>query len=140
MAVFLAIAALTGITVPARRLRAVLPALLISGLMLGAFRLLISSTVRQLENFAGVMNFVIFPMLFFRRHFIRFWKMAEVRRCCATSAPSIRSPTRRTDTLRALRRTQPDGSRLGRPRASSCSCSPPFGAIIRPAPCSRSKG
>lgn len=41
-----------------------LPALLLSGLMLGALGLLLSSLVRQLENFAGVMNFVIFPMFF----------------------------------------------------------------------------
>jgi ABC-2 type transport system permease protein len=43
---------------------AVLPALVLSGMMLGALGLLLSSTIRQLENFAGVMNFVIFPMFF----------------------------------------------------------------------------
>ena len=35
--------------------------LLLAGLMLGAFGLLLSSFVRQLENFAGVMNFVDLP-------------------------------------------------------------------------------
>ena len=40
----------------------VLPALLICGLMLGAIALFMSSVIKQLENFAGVMNFVIFPM------------------------------------------------------------------------------
>ena len=41
----------------------VLPALLLAGLMLGALGLLLSSVIRQLENFAGArMNFVIFPM------------------------------------------------------------------------------
>ena len=77
VAVFLAIAALTGITVPPLGYVAVLPALLISGLMLGAFGLLISSTVRQLENFAGVMNFVIFPMFFLSSALYPLWKMAE---------------------------------------------------------------
>ena len=42
----------------------VLPALVLSGLMLGALALFMSSVIRQLENFAGVMNFVIFPMFF----------------------------------------------------------------------------
>ena len=42
----------------------VLPALMLAGLMLGALGLLLSSVIRQLENFAGVMNFVIFPMFF----------------------------------------------------------------------------
>ena len=32
--------------------------------MLGALGMLLSSGIRQLENFAGVMNFVIFPMFF----------------------------------------------------------------------------
>ena len=42
----------------------VLPALALSGMMLGALGMLLSSVIRQLENFAGVMNFVIFPMFF----------------------------------------------------------------------------
>jgi ABC-2 type transport system permease protein len=41
-----------------------LPALAASGLMLGALGLLLSVHIRQLENFAGTMNFVIFPMFF----------------------------------------------------------------------------
>ena len=32
--------------------------------MLGALGMLLSSAIKQLENFAGVMNFVIFPMFF----------------------------------------------------------------------------
>jgi ABC-2 type transport system permease protein len=42
----------------------VLPALVLCGLMLGALGMLLSSLIKQLENFAGVMNFVIFPMFF----------------------------------------------------------------------------
>ncbi|MFB9948167.1 ABC transporter permease [Rhizobium puerariae] len=75
--VFLGIAALTGIEMPPSGYLAVLPALLLSGLMLGAFGLLISSTIRQLENFAGVMNFVIFPMFFLSSALYPLWKMAE---------------------------------------------------------------
>ena len=33
-------------------------------MMLGALGMLLSSGIKQLENFAGVMNFVIFPMFF----------------------------------------------------------------------------
>ncbi|EEW25342.1 ABC transporter permease [Rhodobacter ferrooxidans] len=77
VAVFLGIAALTGITVPPWGYLAVLPALLASGLMLGALGLVLSSTIRQLENFAGVMNFVIFPMFFLSSALYPLWRMAE---------------------------------------------------------------
>ena len=61
---FLAIARLWGIAPPWYGYAAVLPALILAGLMLGALGLLLSSAIRQLENFASVMNFVIFPMFF----------------------------------------------------------------------------
>ncbi len=64
VAAFLAIAWLWGIRPPPWGYLAALPALLLSGLMLGALGLLLSSVVRQLENFAGIMNFVIFPLFF----------------------------------------------------------------------------
>ena len=75
--VFLAIAAGFGITMPPIGYVLALPALVLSGLMLGALGLLISSTIRQLENFAGVMNFVIFPMFFMSSALYPLWKMAE---------------------------------------------------------------
>ena len=62
--VFLLIAAAYGIEIPAIGFLTVLPALILSGLMLGALGLMLSSFIKQLENFAGVMNFVIFPMFF----------------------------------------------------------------------------
>ncbi|MDO6805485.1 ABC transporter permease, partial [Wenyingzhuangia sp. 1_MG-2023] len=37
----------------------------------------ISSFIRQLENFAGVMNFVIFPMFFMSSALYPLWKMQE---------------------------------------------------------------
>lgn len=74
---FLAIAAGFGVTAPAVGYLTVLPALLIAGLMLGALGLLLSSFVKQLENFAGVMNFVIFPMFFLSSALYPLWKMAE---------------------------------------------------------------
>lgn len=62
--VFLVIAWLWGVEVPPLGWLSVLPALLLCGMMLGALGMLLSSAIRQLENFAGVMNFVIFPMFF----------------------------------------------------------------------------
>ncbi|HEX2528794.1 MAG TPA: ABC transporter permease [Geminicoccus sp.] len=56
---------------------AVLPALMLSGLMLGALGMLLSSLVKQLENFAGVMNFLIFPMFFASSALYPLWRVRE---------------------------------------------------------------
>jgi ABC-2 type transport system permease protein len=61
---FLLVAGLFGFTLPPWSYIAILPALIISSLLFGAIGLLLSSLIRQLENFAGVMNFVIFPLFF----------------------------------------------------------------------------
>ncbi|MBY5935682.1 ABC transporter permease [Tateyamaria omphalii] len=74
---FLAIAAVFDIRMPAWGYVTALPALLVAGLMLGALGLLLSSFIKQLENFAGVMNFVIFPMFFLSSALYPLWKMAE---------------------------------------------------------------
>ncbi|MCS0504243.1 ABC transporter permease [Ancylobacter mangrovi] len=55
----------------------VLPALMLSGLMLGAMGLLLSSVFRQMENFASVMNFVIFPMFFASSALYPLWRVQE---------------------------------------------------------------
>jgi ABC-2 type transport system permease protein len=64
VAAFLVIAELWGVDLPPWSFLTVLPALILCGLMLGALGMLLSSLIKQLENFAGVMNFVIFPMFF----------------------------------------------------------------------------
>ena len=46
-------------------------------LMLGALGLLLSVYVKQLENFAGTMNFVIFPMYFMSTALYPLWKLEE---------------------------------------------------------------
>lgn len=74
---FLGIAALTGIDLPWTGYLWALPALVLTGLMLGALGLALSATIRQLENFAGVMNFVIFPMFFLSTALYPLWRMAE---------------------------------------------------------------
>ncbi len=55
----------------------VLPALVLAGLMLGSLSLFISSVIKQLENFAGVMNFVIFPMFFASSALYPLWRVRE---------------------------------------------------------------
>ena len=45
--------------------------------MLGALGMLISSGIKQLENFAGVMNFVIFPMFFASSALYPLWRVRE---------------------------------------------------------------
>ncbi|MGD9479733.1 ABC transporter permease [Shinella sp. G-2] len=74
---FLAIAALYGIRFPLIGYLAAAPAMAAAAVMLGALGLLLSSFIRQLENFAGVMNFVIFPMFFLSSALYPLWKMAE---------------------------------------------------------------
>ncbi|PUB16333.1 ABC transporter permease [Yoonia sediminilitoris] len=86
---FLGIAAMFGIIMPPLGYVAALPALIVAGLMLGALGLLLSSFIKQLENFAGVMNFVIFPMFFLSSALYPLWKMAEssvlLRDICAVN-------------------------------------------------------
>jgi ABC-2 type transport system permease protein len=55
----------------------VLPALILSGLMLGALWLFLSVHIKQVENFAGAMNFVMFPMFFFSSALYPLWKLRE---------------------------------------------------------------
>jgi ABC-2 type transport system permease protein len=61
---FLAIAWVYGVRPPAMGLLLALPALLLVA-------------IRQLENFAGVMNFVIFPLFFLSSALYPLWKMRE---------------------------------------------------------------
>ena len=74
---FLAIAWFWEIEPPPFGYFAVLPALVLSGLMLGALGLVLSSFISQLENFAGVMNFVIFPMFFASSALYPLWRVKE---------------------------------------------------------------
>jgi len=75
--VFLFIAWFWEVEMPPVGYLLVLPALLVSGLMLGALGLLLSSLIKQLENFAGVMNFVIFPMFFASSALYPLWKIRD---------------------------------------------------------------
>ena len=74
---FLAIAWFWEIEAPLLGYLAVLPALVLTGLMLGALGMLMSLTSKQLENFAGAMNFVIFPMFFASSALYPLWRVRE---------------------------------------------------------------
>ncbi|MFL6663703.1 MAG: ABC transporter permease [Rhizobacter sp.] len=78
-AAFVAVAALLGTTLPMSPLPLLhaLAAALAGALMLAALGLLLSVHVRQLENFAGTMNFVIFPMYFLSTALYPLWKLEE---------------------------------------------------------------
>jgi ABC-2 type transport system permease protein len=83
---FLLLARLWDVRPPALGYLAVLPALVVAGLMLGAFGLLLSSLVPRLENFAGVMNFVIFPMFFASTALYPLWRLEDASPLLATVA------------------------------------------------------
>ncbi|GAB1581615.1 ABC transporter permease [Phyllobacterium phragmitis] len=75
--VFLAIAWFWDVKAPLLGYLLILPALFLAGLMLGALGMFLSSMIKQLENFAGVMNFVIFPMYFASSALYPLWRVQE---------------------------------------------------------------
>ncbi len=75
--VFLAIASFWDIDIAPLGYVAAVPAFILSGLMLGSIGLLLSSQIKQLENFASVMNFAIFPMFFASSALYPLWRMRE---------------------------------------------------------------
>lgn len=74
---FLALARIFGYHFPAWGELFVLPAIILSGLMLGSIGLLVSVYTPKIENFAGMMNFVVFPMFFLSSALYPLWKLRE---------------------------------------------------------------
>lgn len=76
---FVVVASMLGTSLPLLGLHTpqVLLAWVVTALMLGALGLLLSVYIRQLENFAGTMNFVIFPMYFMSTALYPLWKLEE---------------------------------------------------------------
>jgi len=81
---FLLIARFFDINLPYTGILILVPVLILTGLMLGSLGMLLSSTIKQLENFAGVMNFIIFPMFFLSTALYPVWKMRESSDVLAT--------------------------------------------------------
>jgi ABC-2 type transport system permease protein len=77
--VFVGVAALLGTELPVLGWPGLhaLGALVCAALMLGALGLFLSVHIKQLENFAGTMNFVIFPMYFLSTALYPLWKLQE---------------------------------------------------------------
>lgn len=56
---------------------AAVPVILGVGLSFGAFGLVVSAFITRLQNFAGVMNFIIFPMFFLSTALYPLWRLKE---------------------------------------------------------------
>jgi len=74
---FLLLARLWHVRPPLAGYVVAMPALLLSGTMLGALGLILSAFSRQLENFAAAMNFVIFPMFFASTALYPLWRIND---------------------------------------------------------------
>jgi ABC-2 type transport system permease protein len=74
---FFMLALLFGIDLTVKQIVIALPVLALGALMLSAFGLMLSVYIKQLENFAGTMNFVIFPMFFLSTALYPLWKIEE---------------------------------------------------------------
>jgi ABC-2 type transport system permease protein len=74
---FLVVAWLFGTKLPMTGLILMLPVLVLTGMTLSALGMFLSSWIKQLENFAGVMNFLIFPMFFMSSALYPLWRIRE---------------------------------------------------------------
>jgi ABC-2 type transport system permease protein len=77
MVVFLVIAWAFGVRFELRNLPLLFLAMLSGATLLAALGLVLSVYIKQLENFAGTMNFVIFPMFFISPALYPLWKLEE---------------------------------------------------------------
>jgi ABC-2 type transport system permease protein len=77
MGAFLVLAAVFGLTLPWGVWPGLLGAMAMAALMLAAMGLALSVHIRQLENFAGTMNFVIFPLFFVSSALYPLWRLQE---------------------------------------------------------------
>ena len=77
MLVFLGIAWAFDVDFEWQHLLTAVPVMWLGAVLLAAMGLMLSVYVRQLENFAGTMNFVIFPMFFISPALYPLWKLEE---------------------------------------------------------------
>jgi len=77
MLVFLLISLAFGVEVSWAHLPLMLLAMVCGATLLAALGLMLSVYIKQLENFAGTMNFVIFPMFFISPALYPLWKLDE---------------------------------------------------------------
>ena len=74
---FLLVAKAYGVDISILAMIFTIPIIMVSSIILNAFALFISSVIKQLENFATVMNFVIFPMFFLSSALYPLWKIKD---------------------------------------------------------------
>lgn len=74
---FVAVSRILGFGFPGLGWIYILPAVVLVGLMLGSIGLLVSVYTPKIENFAGMMNFVVFPMFFLSAALYPLWKLRE---------------------------------------------------------------
>ena len=74
---FLIVAIFYGVDISYIAIILTIPIIIVSSIILNAFALFISSVIKQLENFATVMNFVIFPMFFLSSALYPLWKIKD---------------------------------------------------------------
>lgn len=74
---FLLIAKFYGIEIEYINIVFTIPIIMVCSITLNAIALFISSVIKQLENFATVMNFVIFPMFFLSSALYPLWKIKD---------------------------------------------------------------
>ncbi len=75
--VFLGIAFIFGISFPTTGYIFIIPAIFICGVLLGAIGLSVTLYSNKIENFAGMMNFVVFPMFFLSSALYPLWTLKE---------------------------------------------------------------
>tara|TARA_R110002060_G_scaffold77761_2_gene89640 strand:+ start:986 stop:1735 length:750 start_codon:yes stop_codon:yes gene_type:complete len=75
--IFLFITRLVGVDIEFMGYLYAVPAIFLTAFFLSALGLMLANLITQLENFAGVMNFVIFPMFFLSSALYPLWKMQE---------------------------------------------------------------
>ncbi len=74
---FLIVAYFYGVELSITGILLTIPVILFTSIILNAFALFISSVIKQLENFAAIMNFVIFPMFFLSSALYPLWKIKD---------------------------------------------------------------
>ena len=74
---FLLIAMAFDVQIPSFGLVEALPAIAVSAYILALAGLILASHIQSLENFAGVMNFVIFPCFFLSSSLYPLWQIEE---------------------------------------------------------------
>jgi ABC-2 type transport system permease protein len=97
---FLAVAAIIGVRVPWPGWFTALPAIVAGAVLMGAIGLALSVYIRQLENFAGAMNFVIFPMFFLSSARYPLWKLRENGGPLLYGAAAVNPFTHATELIR----------------------------------------